>query len=195
ERMFFDNDNSSGVSGDLESATTIAALMEGYWGMGSTVTSHAVSRGLQIGGGGMPRPGEDDDRERDPLDGPLGARIENNLARLLDEAEQLLRDNWFQVLAVAHALETNKTLAGEDVEAVIDGREGPLVDGRVYATQAMRDELAAYHELAAAAHRQHSQVDASLPTMTLGRGTRPESEVIDVNAEVNGATDPDAATD
>ncbi|MEM9566127.1 MAG: AAA family ATPase, partial [Actinomycetota bacterium] len=98
ERMFFDNDNSSGVSGDLESATTIAALMEGYWGMGSTVTSHAVSRGLQIGGGGMPRPGEDDDRERDPLDGPLGARIENNLARLLDEAEQLLRDNWFQVL-------------------------------------------------------------------------------------------------
>ncbi len=34
ERMFFDGDNSSGVSGDLESATTIAGLMEGYWGDG-----------------------------------------------------------------------------------------------------------------------------------------------------------------
>ena len=28
ERLFFDGDNSSGVSGDLESATTVAALME-----------------------------------------------------------------------------------------------------------------------------------------------------------------------
>ena len=34
ERMFFAGDSSSGVSGDLESATTIAQLMEGYWGMG-----------------------------------------------------------------------------------------------------------------------------------------------------------------
>ena len=34
ERMFFDGDNSSGVSGDLEHATRIATYMEGYWGMG-----------------------------------------------------------------------------------------------------------------------------------------------------------------
>ncbi|MEL7210332.1 MAG: AAA family ATPase, partial [Actinomycetota bacterium] len=40
ERLYFDGDNSSGVSGDLELATTIAALMEGFWGMGQTVTSH-----------------------------------------------------------------------------------------------------------------------------------------------------------
>jgi ATP-dependent Zn protease len=185
ERMFFDSDNSSGVSGDLESATTIAALMEGYWGMGSTVTSHGVSRGLQIGGGGMPRPGEDDDRERDPLDGPLGARIENNLARLLRQAEELLERNRFEVLAVAHALETHKTLAGEDVEAVIDGRPGPLIDGRVYTTQEMRDELAAYHELAAAAHRQHSRVDASLPSITL---PVPAGEEV---IEVNGSSEED----
>ncbi|MEY4101792.1 MAG: hypothetical protein RLZZ567_1036, partial [Actinomycetota bacterium] len=32
ERMFFEGDNSSGVSGDLDSATTIASLMEGHWG-------------------------------------------------------------------------------------------------------------------------------------------------------------------
>jgi ATP-dependent Zn protease len=44
ERMFFDGDNSSGVSGDLESATTIASFMEGHWGMGSTISSHASNR-------------------------------------------------------------------------------------------------------------------------------------------------------
>ncbi|MGH2720427.1 MAG: AAA family ATPase, partial [Actinomycetota bacterium] len=32
ERLFFDGDNSSGVAGDLESATKLATLMEGYWG-------------------------------------------------------------------------------------------------------------------------------------------------------------------
>ena len=45
ERMFFNGDNSSGVSGDLESATTVAALMEGQWGMGSTVSSYASKIG------------------------------------------------------------------------------------------------------------------------------------------------------
>src|SRR5712691_9152275 len=38
ERMFFDQDSSSGVSGDLESATTVASFMEGFWGMGATVS-------------------------------------------------------------------------------------------------------------------------------------------------------------
>ena len=37
------------------------------------------------------------------------------------------------MLAIAHALETHKTLTGEDIEAVVEGREGPLVDGRIYA--------------------------------------------------------------
>jgi hypothetical protein len=184
ERLFFDRDNSSGVAGDLESATTIAALMEGFWGMGGTVASHAVSRRLQIGGGGMPRPGGDDDRERDPLEGPLGSRIEANLGRLLADAEELIRDNWYEVLSLAHALETHKTLAGEDVEAVIEGVQGPLVDGRIYATQEMRDELAAYHELAAAAHRHHGQVEASLPALRLSRPVD-EPEVIDVTRAQN----------
>src|SRR5215475_3873237 len=42
ERIFFDGDNSSGVSGDLESATTVASFMEGFWGMGSTVSSYST---------------------------------------------------------------------------------------------------------------------------------------------------------
>src|SRR5574341_951949 len=32
EKMFFGGDSSSGVSGDLETATQMAILMEGYWG-------------------------------------------------------------------------------------------------------------------------------------------------------------------
>jgi ATP-dependent Zn protease len=166
ERLFFGGDNSSGVSGDLEQATTVAALMEGFWGMGQTVASHAVSSRLQIGGGLAPRPGEKEN-ERDPLDGHLGQRIEGNLHVLLGRAEQLLRDNYFEVLSVAHALETYKTLAGEDVIAVIEGTIGPLVDGRPYQWQNVRDELVAYHELAAAAHQAHGRVEATLPGLVM----------------------------
>jgi cell division protease FtsH len=49
ERMFFEDDNSSGVSGDLENATLVATQMEGYWGMGSTVSSAAASGQLDTG--------------------------------------------------------------------------------------------------------------------------------------------------
>ncbi|HSH61055.1 MAG TPA: AAA family ATPase, partial [Acidimicrobiales bacterium] len=60
ERLFFDGDNSSGVSGDLESATTVASLMEGYWGMGRTVASHGVTHKIGIGGGGGKPGGEEE---------------------------------------------------------------------------------------------------------------------------------------
>src|SRR5439155_26860960 len=50
ERMFFEGDNSSGVSGDLNSATLIATYMEGYWGMGRTVATHGITRELGVGG-------------------------------------------------------------------------------------------------------------------------------------------------
>ena len=54
ERMFFDSDSSSGVSGDLESATTVASFMEGFWGMGTTVSSYSTAKRLEVGspGGG-----------------------------------------------------------------------------------------------------------------------------------------------
>ncbi len=84
ERMFFEGDNSSGVSGDLESATMIATFMEGYWGMGSTVASHAATQRVGVGGGGRPG-GGDDKEERELLKGSLGERIEENLAELLEE--------------------------------------------------------------------------------------------------------------
>ena len=56
------------------------------------------------------------------------------------------------VLAVAHALETNKTLSGDDVMAVIEGRQGAIVDGRPYHTDEFRRLAEAYHAEAMAAH-------------------------------------------
>jgi ATP-dependent Zn protease len=164
ERLFFEGDNSSGVSGDLESATRVATMMEGYWGMGSTIASHGVTRQAGIPGG-RGGPGGDDDRERDLLSGDLGARIESKLASLLTRAEDLLRDNRPEVLAVAHALERHKTVTGDDVRAIIEGMPGPLIDGRPYHTEAFLEAAEAYHERLAEAHRAHAASDVPLPEL------------------------------
>ena len=123
--MFFDGDSSSGVSGDLESATAVASFMEGYWGMGHTVSSYSTARRLEVGspggGRGGPQKGESTETK---LRAALADRIEDQLGELLDRAEAILRENRSSVLAIAHALETHKTLTGEDIEAVVEGREG-----------------------------------------------------------------------
>jgi cell division protease FtsH len=162
ERMFFDGDNSSGVSGDLESATAIASYMEGFFGMGSTVSSYAASTRLQIGspGGSKPKDGE---AEKAKLRAALGDRIEDHLADLLDRAETILRDNRAGVLAIAHALETHKTLSGEDVDAVLNGRPGETVDGTVYTDPEFAARLEEYHSAAVGAHRNHSPVQLAMP--------------------------------
>ena len=78
ERMFFGDDNSSGVGGDLRNATHLAAMMSGYWGMGDTLASHAVQRQFGIGGG--QRKGDEEDPERELLQKGLGDQIEQRLA-------------------------------------------------------------------------------------------------------------------
>ena len=163
ERLFFSGDNSSGVSGDLESATTIATLMEGYWGMGSTVASHGVTHEVGIGGGGRPGPKGKDGKEKELLETGLGERIEEKLGELLDRTRDLLSENRQLVLAVAHALETNKTLTGEDVVAIVEGRKGPLIDGRPYHTPEFLELAEQYHNAAVAAHQGHSTVTLPLP--------------------------------
>jgi ATP-dependent Zn protease len=166
ERMFFSGDNSSGVSGDLESATRVATFMEGYWGMGSTVTSHAITRLAGIPGGGGGKGGNDEERDQELLkNSTLGARIESKLAELLSRTEELLGENRREVLAVAHALETNKTVTGEDVEAIIQGRQGPLLDGRPYHTDEFLEQAEAYHALVVTAHQAHAKVEAPLPSL------------------------------
>ncbi len=164
ERMFFKGDNSSGVSGDLESATTVAALMEGQWGMGSTVSSYASSRRMDLG---APGGGKKDESSKE-MKRALADRIEDNLASLLAKAEVILRDNRRKVLAVAHALEIHKTLSGDDVVAVIEGKSGTIADGRFYQIEENMIAIEAYHDAAVVAHSEHKKPDIEIPKFQQG---------------------------
>jgi hypothetical protein len=161
ERMFFDADSSSGVSGDLAQATSVASYMEGYWGMGTTVSSYAATKELV---GGTPRGTRPSAKDTDAeLRHALADRIEDNLGMLLKRTEDILRENRADVLALAHALESYKTLSGEDVAAVFDRTVGPVVDGRPYADAEFTAALEEYHEAAALAHRNHGDSTVPLP--------------------------------
>ncbi|MFN2608481.1 MAG: AAA family ATPase [Acidimicrobiales bacterium] len=169
ERMFFDGDNSSGVSGDLETATQIATMMEGYWGMGSTVASHGVTQKVGIGGGG--RPGKGDEKEKkDLLESNLGTRIEDLLGEIMDRVGALLADNRRAVLSVAHALETHKTVTGDDIRAIIEGRPGTLIDGSPYGTEDFARLAEDYHAQVVAAHKGHLKMEVPLPVLNGHRG-------------------------
>jgi ATP-dependent Zn protease len=157
EREFFDGDSSSGVSGDLRNATRIALAMEGTWGMGGRVASYDADRGsdtdtLRLQGG--------------MLRGPLGDAVEQRLKQLLDQATRIVRENRFEVLAIAHALETYKTITGDDIDAIVNGYPGPLVDGRPYHQAKFIEVAEAYHQRAISAHREQGRVDMALPVFT-----------------------------
>ena len=160
ERMFFDEDSSSGVSGDLESATMVASFMEGYWGMGTTVSSYSTGRQLETGSPGGGRKNTDNDEK---VRRALADRIEDKLTTLLDHTARLLEENRRYVLALAHALESHKTLSGEDVEAVFEYRKGPLVDGTVYRDDSFIDRLSEYHDAVLRAHRERHHEPLNLP--------------------------------
>ena len=146
ERLFFEGDSSSGVSGDLQNATTIALAMEGLWGMGGQYGSYAATR--------APHDAHPvaDGNDRNVLETGLGKRAEAHLATLAERTTTLLRENRASVLAVGHALEFHKTISGQDVTAVINGVEGPVVDGRPYREPDFLAELEAYHLRAVSAH-------------------------------------------
>jgi ATP-dependent Zn protease len=165
ERIFFAGDSSSGVSGDLESATTVASFMEGFWGMGSTVSSYSSARRLEVGApgggqGGRLKKGQDPEVE---LRRALADRIEDNLTGLLQRVDDIIRKDRGKVLCLAHALETHKTMTGEDVLAVLEHRKGPMVDGRPYADEGFVQRLEEYHQSAAVAHREHAEVPLTMP--------------------------------
>jgi hypothetical protein len=161
ERMFFGGDNSSGVSGDLANATRLSLLMEGVWGMGATIGSRMATL--------VESQTIEDGTDRNILQSDLGRHAEARLEALYDQAWRILEANRREVLAVTHALEQYKTLTGDDVEAVIEGREGPLVDGRAYAEPDFLPGAEAYHEVALAAHLAQSGIDMPLPTVTSAR--------------------------
>jgi ATP-dependent Zn protease len=193
ERMFFDQDSSSGVSGDLESATTVASFMEGFWGMGTTVSSYSTAKRLEVGSpgggrGGTLKKGQDPEAEARRA---LADRIEDNLTQLLKRTETIIRDNMSHVLALAHALETYKTLSGEDVVAVLEHKRGPLVDGTPYADESFLAKLRDYHAVAARAHREHSQEQLNMPgPAAIVAAARPwAAEVIVADADPQGLTE------
>lgn len=167
ERMFFGGDNSSGVSGDLDSATQLAIFMEGYWGMGQTLSSHGAASKLGVGTGSRPGGRGGSERNKETLPVMLGDRVESKLDELYKRVRDLLEDSRSSVLSVAHALETNKTVTGEDVMAIVDHVQGPLIDGRIYAAPAFLEELEEYHEHVAIAHQTHQPVNAELPAETV----------------------------
>ena len=95
----------------------------------------------------------------------LGRRVEDKLQRAATSAPSGCScENRSTVLAVAHALETHKTLTGDDIEAIIEGREGRCVDGRPYHTPEFA--TAARGSTTAGASpptRRHGKVDVALP--------------------------------
>ena len=163
EKIFFEGDNSSGVSGDLNSATIVATYMEGYWGMGQTVASHGIMDAAGIGTGPV-RERRRDERSMIETRG-LGERIERKLIDLLQKTATLIEENRFEVLALAHALERYKTITGEDAAAIVNGTKGPLIDGRQYHTSEFKELAEAYHAEAVRAHRGHDEVHIPLPIL------------------------------
>jgi ATP-dependent Zn protease len=201
ERMLFDGDNSSGVGADMRAATRLATLMVGYWGMGSTFTSHAVTREFGIGGGGGGgggggRPGDDPrEREEELLKGGLGDQVEQRLGDLFEAVSSTLATHRLQVLAVAHALETHLTITGEDVMAIINGQEGPFIDGAGYYRPEAIEKLEAYHAAVLEYRRRGIEGLPPLPEIegvtgrivssVVARAVEPEPEPEPVDASSN----------
>jgi ATP-dependent Zn protease len=158
ERLFFDGDNTTGVGGDLRSATAIGMLMEGHWAMGETIASHAVTPGA-LRNAQPVETGSD----RNMWDGEFGKRVDQRLHDLYEGTREILEENRPEVLAVAHALETRKTITGEDVAAIVDGTVGPTLDGRPYHDPAFRQMLENYHAAVLRAHKDHGGVDVQIP--------------------------------
>jgi ATP-dependent Zn protease len=114
ERMFFGDDNSSGVTGDLRSATAVAAFMEGVWGMGEKLVSFTVN---ETGMGQAGNPAAVTVRARHDL-------VESRLQDLYRRTWELLDEHRDKVLAIAAVLEERKTISGDDVSEIMGSTPG-----------------------------------------------------------------------
>lgn len=132
ERMFFGDDNSSGVTGDLRSATAIAAYMEGVWGMGEQLVSFTVDQTMT----GQPaNPAATTlQRRRDEID--------RRLSELFRRTWELLDENRDKVLALAAVLEERKTISGEEVAEILGEPAGARAMRRPEGWQAIDEQAA-----------------------------------------------------
>lgn len=133
ERMFFEGDNSSGVSGDLSSASTVAALMEGTYGMGSALTSALGTR--QTSAGGSASPVSISLREHREA-------IEKKLAALYDRTATLLEEHREKVLELAAVLEDKKNISGDEVAEIMGSEPGSHTMREPSGWQAVSDSVA-----------------------------------------------------
>jgi ATP-dependent Zn protease len=158
ERMFFEGDNSSGVGGDLEHATNTASNMEARWGMGQFIATVVTPEWTNIHPEGGPAGDSLAVNRRRMAD-----RIESSLTELMERARVILEEHRREVLSLAHALESTKTLTGDDVRAIFERRPGTLLDGRPYADESFYRDIEAYHRAAVVAHLNHTRIRLSLP--------------------------------
>jgi ATP-dependent Zn protease len=166
ERMFFEGDNSAGVGGDLFSATRIVMETQAYWGMGDTIASHGVTKAQRAGVDSRTEDGTD----RNLFETSFGRQVEARLQDLLAETTELMEENRQFVLAIAHALETYKTITGDDIDAIFRGTPGPTLDGWVYHTDDFLLSYEAYHLSTIEAHKQQAKPEHSLPVISAGPG-------------------------
>jgi ATP-dependent Zn protease len=157
ERLFFEGDHSTGVGGDMRGATALTTEMLAYYAMGDSIASRSVTL---AGLGAQPA---ETGADRALFDSEFGKSIEAKLKELYERAVELLTEHRDDVLSVAHALETYKTITGDDVEGIIEGRLGTTVEGARYHDPRFLEELERYHEACVAAHRQHGGVEGTIP--------------------------------
>jgi hypothetical protein len=149
--------------------------MEGLWGMGGQIGSYASTLAPYNASPIL------DGTDRNVLDTALGKRAEARLQTLSERASALLTENRTSVLAVGHALESHRTLSGQDITAIMNRELGPVVDGRPYGDPDFVAELEAYH---ASAMSIQSRSD-SLPLPVPVRHPRPELTAIPNTTELH----------
>jgi ATP-dependent Zn protease len=110
EELFLDV-NLNGVAGDFKSATDLAALYVGVWGMDGTLISRANSLGVDV-----PRYAE---------------RVEDLLQKQFKEVKQLFQDHNEAVIAVAEALIEHDELLADEIKRLIDEADARRVAKQV----------------------------------------------------------------
>jgi len=107
EELFLDV-NLNGVTGDFASATRLAAMYVGAYGMDGTLSSILAFQQLGGGvGGGMPIP-------------KMAERVETLLQAQMKEVKQLFRDHSEALIAVAEALIEREELVADEIKQLID---------------------------------------------------------------------------
>jgi cell division protease FtsH len=161
ERMFFDDDNTVGVGGDMQAATLLLSRAISSAAMGETLASRLSMLEHQMGDSSI------------DVDRPFGEQVEAKLRELYDRTEKVLRANRREVLALTHALEAHKTISGEDVEAIMEGKVGPMVDGRRYHEPDFLALAEEYHHSAVQAHRGQTREVRTLPELGRAAASAP----------------------